>query len=159
MAGTAKQAIRAALGTEPLAGRFLDTNILLYAASEQAVVADQEKHGIALKILADGDFAVSAQVLQEFYANAVKLKPVPLSADSAQQWVNLLSEIECIAIDHRLVTEGIKLSRRFQTSYWDGAIIAAAHAAGASILVTEDLNHDQVYGEVIVHNPFKNTEH
>ena len=143
----------------PMATRFLDTNILLYAALEQEVPADQGKHKVALDVLAEGDFAISAQVLQEFYVNAIKLKPQPLPADNALQWVELLGEVECVGVDYRLVSEGIRLSQRYNTSYWDGAIIAAAHAAGASILMSEDLNHGQVYGDVTVHNPFKETEH
>jgi predicted nucleic acid-binding protein len=142
-----------------VATRFLDTNILLYAASAQALPADAGKHERALEVVGEGDFAISAQVLQEFYANAVKLKPTPLPMDEAQQWVELLGEVECVAIDHRLVVEGILLSRRFKTSYWDGAIIAAAHAAGATTLISEDLNDGQVYGDVTVLNPFKNTAH
>lgn len=138
-----------------MATRFLDTNILLYAASRQALAADAGKHERALDLIGEGDFAVSAQVLQEFYANAIRLKPSPLPAAEAQRWVELLGAVECVAIDHRLVSEGIMLSRRFQTSYWDGAIIAAAHAAGASILLTEDLSDGQVFGDVTVINPFK----
>jgi predicted nucleic acid-binding protein len=49
---------------------------------------------------------------------------------------------------------GIALSRRYQVSYWDGAIIAAAQEMGASVLYSEDLNHQQVYGAVTVINPF-----
>lgn len=142
-----------------MASRFLDTNILLYAASEQALAADEGKHDVALQVIGHGDFAISAQVLQEFYANAIKLKPEPLLEEDARQWVELLGEVECVAIDHRLVTEGILLSQRFKTSYWDGAIIAAAHAAGATTLISEDLNHGQAYGAVTVLNPFKSTEH
>jgi predicted nucleic acid-binding protein len=142
-----------------VASNFLDTNILLYAAARQANPADAPKHDIALEILEKGDFAVSAQVLQEFYANAIKLKPKPLGPDEAQAWVETFSEIECVAIDHRLVSEGIALSRRFKTSYWDGAIIAAAHAAGAATVLTEDLSHGQKYGEVTVINPFKSQAH
>jgi predicted nucleic acid-binding protein len=51
------------------------------------------------------------------------------------------------------------LSRRFKTSYWDGAIIAAAHAAGATLLISEDLNDGQTFGNVTVVNPFKNMAH
>jgi len=142
-----------------VAAHFLDTNVLLYAAAHQADPADEAKHDIALQIVSDGNFAISAQVLQEFYANAVKLKPQPLPADQAETWVEALSEMECVAIDDRLVKEGIALSRRFKTSYWDGAIIAAAHAAGADTVYSEDLNHGQKYGEVTVINPFKSQAH
>jgi predicted nucleic acid-binding protein len=142
-----------------MAKRFLDTNILLYAASAQALPADAGKHERALDVIGEGEFAVSAQVLQEFYANAVKLKPSPLPMDEAQKWVELLGEVECVPVDHRLVVEGIMLSRRFKTSYWDGAIIAAAHAAGATLLISEDLNDGQTFGNVTVVNPFKNMAH
>lgn len=137
-----------------MASRFLDTNVLLYAAARQANPADEPKHDAALQMVRDGDFAISAQVLQEFYANAVRLRPKPLKADEAQVWVESLREMECVAVDDRLVMEGIAISRRFKTSYWDGAIIAAAHAAGVDTVFTEDLNHGQRYGEVTVINPF-----
>lgn len=142
-----------------MATRFLDTNVLLYAASQQALPADAGKQELALDVIAGGDFAISAQVLQEFYANAIKLKPSPLAPEEAKQWVELLGEVDCVAIDHRLVSEGIAISQRFETSYWDGAIIAAAHAAGTSTLVSEDLSDGQTYGEVTVENPFKSLLH
>jgi predicted nucleic acid-binding protein len=137
-----------------VAERFLDTNVLLYAASQQALPTDVGKHELALGVIGEGNFAISAQVLQEFYANAIKLKPQPLPAEEAERWVSLLGDLDCVPIDYRLVSEGIRLSRRYDTSYWDGAIIAAAHAAGASTLVTEDLSHGQRYGDVTVLNPF-----
>lgn len=142
-----------------MAERFLDTNVLLYAASQQVLPADEGKHEIALGVIGEGEFAISAQVLQEFYANAIKLKPQPLPAAEAERWVDLLGEVECVGIDHRLVSEGIRLSQRYETSYWDGAIIAAAHAAGATTLVSEDLNHGQKYGDVTVVNPFLSQPH
>jgi predicted nucleic acid-binding protein len=53
------------------------------------------------------------------------------------------------------VANGIAYSRRYQISYWDGAILAAAERLNAPILYTEDLNHDQTYGSVRVVNPFR----
>jgi predicted nucleic acid-binding protein len=48
---------------------FVDTNILLYAASNAA--ADQAKRQVARRLLARPDIGFSAQVLQEFYAAAI----------------------------------------------------------------------------------------
>ena len=48
----------------------------------------------------------------------------------------------------------IEIARRYQISYWDAAIIAAAGELGATILYTEDLNHGQAYGTVTAINPF-----
>lgn len=44
---------------------------------------------------------------------------------------------------------------RYQISYWDGAIIAAAEALGAPIVYSEDMSNGQSYGSVKVVNPFK----
>ena len=53
-----------------------------------------------------------------------------------------------------MVPEGLRLKERFQLSYWDAAIIAAARALGAGTLYSEDLNHGQDYDGVRVVNPF-----
>jgi predicted nucleic acid-binding protein len=59
-----------------------------------------------------------------------------------------------IATDEVIVKRGIEISVRYQISYWDGAIIAAAEALGAKTLYSEDLSHGQTYGDVEVRNPF-----
>ena len=46
------------------------------------------------------------------------------------------------------------IAQRFQISYWDAAIIAAAEISGCDAVYSEDLNHGQSYGSVRVINPF-----
>ena len=48
--------------------RFVDTNILIYAASPAPHEAD--KQNAAQRLLEAGDLALSVQVLQEFYHQA-----------------------------------------------------------------------------------------
>ena len=48
----------------------------------------------------------------------------------------------------------IEISLRYELSYWDGAIIAAAETLQAPVLFTEDLSHGQLYGSVRALNPF-----
>jgi predicted nucleic acid-binding protein len=69
---------------------FLDTNVLVYAASQQA--ADQEKAAVARDLLRRGpsEFAVSLQVLQEFYVAARSPRKLALTHEEAlkfcRQW-------------------------------------------------------------------------
>ena len=130
---------------------FLDTNILIYAASGR--VDEPEKHARAQELLT-GKFGTSGQVLAEFYANVVKKGTTPLSVETASQWVGLLAKKPFQPVDANIVKDGITHSRTFGISYWDGAIIAAAERLGAKTLYTEDLNHGQTYGAVIAINPF-----
>ena len=59
--------------------QFVDTNILLYAISQDP--AEQDKAKSANEILSGRDLALSAQVLQEFYVTPRSLRrPVRLAA-------------------------------------------------------------------------------
>ena len=99
-------------------------------------------------------FGTSGQVLAEFYVNAQRKGSRPLSADEAREWVTRLSKKAFQPVDFNVIRTGIDLSRRYQISYWDGAIIAAAERLGAKVLYSEDLNHGQTYGSVHIENPF-----
>ena len=139
-----------------MAGLFFDTNILLYAARHKLTGIDAAKRSIAEELIADNDFKISGQVLAEFYANVIKQGPYQISIDEADEWVERLAIQPCVAVDANLVRAGMALSRRYKISYWDGAIIAAAHEGDADLLYTEDLNNDQRYGSVVAINPFRN---
>ncbi len=131
---------------------FLDTNVVLYAAAGQR--HEPQKAPRAIELIARGPFGTSGQVLAEFYFNATERAKVPLPALSALEWVERLALQPCAAVDSTLVRNGIRISQRYQISYWDGAIVAAAESLGAATLYTEDLNHGQMYGSVRVENPF-----
>ncbi|MGH8453284.1 MAG: PIN domain-containing protein [Nevskiales bacterium] len=132
---------------------FVDTNILLYAASTVGREADKSR--AARQILAAGNWRLSAQVLQEFYVNAIRKLAQPLSEKAALAFIERLVKVEPVAIDLGMVLRGIHLSKRYQLSYWDGAIVAAAQISGCETLYSEDLNHGQLYDEVRVVNPFQ----
>ena len=132
---------------------FLDTNILVYAVDTTRGAAHNRQ--IAREILRQGGFGISTQVLQEFYVTATKKLKRPLSVSTAARWVDQLCRGELITLDASLIKLGIAYSARYQISYWDGAIIAAAEAIGATTVFSEDLNNGQSYGAVQVVNPFK----
>ncbi len=47
----------------------------------------------------------------------------------------------------------MSISRRFELSYWDGAILAAARAAGCDAVYSKDLSSEQDYDGLRVINP------
>lgn len=143
--------IQASLALIAGADVFLDTNILIYAALGSA--DEPAKYERAVELLTTR-FGTSAQVLAEFYVNAQRRGAVPLTADEAKEWVYRLSKKPFQSVDYKVIRAGIDHARRYQISYWDGAIIAAAERLGARVLYSEDLNHGQTYGSVRVENPF-----
>jgi predicted nucleic acid-binding protein len=131
---------------------FLDTNILIYAASNAA--ADQAKRQVARQLLTRPDIGFSAQVLQEFYAVAVTKQRLQMTHDEAVAVLQSLAAFPVWPISRDLVLEATDVKQRFGISYWDAAIITAAKQMGCQTLYSEDLNPGQVYDGVTVVNPF-----
>ena len=129
----------------------LDTNVLLYAVSSLPIEQPKRLAARALLLL---PFGTSAQIVQEFYVNATRKIKKPLPAADALAWVERLELQAFVPTSADLIKTAIAISERFQISYWDGAIVAAAEALAAPILYSEDLNHGQHYGPVRVVNPF-----
>ena len=138
-----------------MSGRvFLDTNVLIYAASSRGAPA---KFARAEEIMAKGGFAISTQVVGEFVRNIQSPKKMspPLSDAEVDHWVDRLFEFEVIAVDQEIILDAIVLQRRYQIDFWDSQILAAARRVGAQVLYSEDLSHGQTYGSVRCENPFR----
>lgn len=131
---------------------FLDTNVLVYAYDG----ADEAKQQRSLELIASlghAEIVISAQVLSEFFV-AVQRLDTPLSPEDARAATRSLSHLRTISVDAALVGRALDIHERWQPSYWDGLIVAAAERAGASTLYSEDLSHGQRFGEIEVRNPY-----
>lgn len=131
---------------------FVDTNVLLYAASN--ATADREKREIARQVLAESEIHFSAQVLQEFYVAAVTKQRLKMTHDEALAVLKSLVAFPIQSVTSDLVIEAIQVKQRFGISYWDAAILVAAKRLGCSTVYSEDLNNGQEYAGVQVVNPF-----
>ena len=128
---------------------FLDTNILIYAASAN----ETTKKTRAIELLRF-HFGISTQVIQEFYATSTRKPDKPLTPTEALDWIERLEHQPYVMIDLALIKTAMVVAERYRINYWDGAILAAAERLGVETVYTEDLNHGQSYGSVRVINPF-----
>jgi predicted nucleic acid-binding protein len=134
---------------------FLDTNVLIYAATSLEPFPD--KFARAEEIIAKQEFGISTQVIGEFIRNVQNSKKMksPLSDEEVDGWIERLYEFPVISIDREVIATATLFQRRYQIGFWDGQILAAAHRFGADTLLTEDLSHGQFYGSVRCENPFR----
>ena len=133
--------------------RFVDTNVLLYAVG--SAPGETDKQVSARKLLDTGGLALSVQVLQEFYHQATRpTKPPVITREQALRFIESISHFPVQDVTLGVFRQAVAISRRYQVSYWDGAILAAAHELGCDAVYTEDLNPGQDYGGVRVVNPF-----
>ena len=134
--------------------RFVDTNVLLYAVSQDP--GERSKADIANDLLAGPDLALSTQVLQEFYVQATRpSRDGALTHEEAGSLVLAFSRFPVQETTKGLVLAAIDARERFQLSYWDAAIIESARMLGCEHVLSEDLSHQQSYDGVTVVNPFR----
>ncbi len=132
---------------------FLDTNVLVYAAS--ASRSEAAKRQRALQLVQESAFGLSAQVLQEFYVTVTRKMKRPMAPELAVALMDEYRVFPTVPTDYPLVVSAVELSVKYGISYWDAAIIAAAQVLEADTLYTEDLNHGQRYETVRIVNPFR----
>ena len=133
---------------------FVDTNVLVYAHDRGA----GRKHEIA-KALVENLWrqrkgVISIQVLQEFYVNVRRKALNPVRPKEAKQLLADYMSWEVVINDGESLLQAVETETHYKISFWDALIVQAANAAGATVLYSEDLSHDQRYGATRVHNPF-----
>lgn len=131
---------------------FFDTNIFIYVVS--GAPADSAKRQTAIRLMAETDFGLSVQVLQEFMDVTLRKKTLGLTSEEITDMVNHMAAYPVVETSVPLARRAFELKTRFDIRYWDAAIIAAALELGCHTLYSEDLNHDQDYDGVRVVNPF-----
>jgi predicted nucleic acid-binding protein len=132
---------------------FLDSNVLLYACS--SAPDDAEKRRVAEDLMLSHPFALSAQVLQEFIANALRKPRLGIREGNIDATLQMASLVRVQSVTRELVVSAVTLRRRYKLSQWDATILAAAMELGCSVVYSEDMNDGQDYGGVRVVNPFK----
>ena len=133
--------------------RFVDTNILLYAAAVNA--GNDAKQRAASVLLREHDLALSVQVLQEFYVQATRPnRTAAMYHEEAALFMQSLLHLPVQPVTLQVFHTALDYRQRFRLSYWDSAILAAAKLSGCDTLLTEDLNPGQDYDGVRAINPF-----
>jgi predicted nucleic acid-binding protein len=91
---------------------------------------------------------ISTLVLQEFYANATRRIPSPLPRSTAREIIRTYASWQTELIGAPEIAAASELEEQHQLSFWDALIVTAARKGGASRVLTEDLNPDQVIAGV-----------
>src|SRR5579875_1023602 len=135
---------------------FIDSNVIVYLLDER----DPEKRATAERLiypaLDTGDAQISFQVVQETLNVITRKLQTPVTPPDAQRFLNdVLLPLWRIMPSQALYQSALDLHARYQFSFYDSLIIAAALAAGCTRLYSEDLQHGQRIEGLIIQNPFK----
>jgi predicted nucleic acid-binding protein len=131
---------------------FVDSNVFLYALDEANPKKQQTARNWRAELWKSRRGRVSFQVLGEFYVNAMRKQPA--ARDEVRAEVRDLLAWNPVTADGILLEQGWKIQDRYQFSYWDALIVAAAKVCGCRYLLTEDLQSGQKLDGIEVVNPF-----
>jgi predicted nucleic acid-binding protein len=136
---------------------FGDSNVLIYCY-DSATPEKQARASLWMDYLWRFRCGrLSVQVLQEFYVNVTQKAKPGLDRAKARQVIRDLTAWRAVVNNSFALLVAWDLQDRYELSLWDSLIVAAAHESSCQVLLTEDLQHGQDLGGVVVVNPFLET--
>ena len=133
--------------------KFLDSDILIYAADEtQSDKYERACDIVEAAVRGDG-FVVSAQVLNEFVS--VMYRKFKKSDAEVKELLSIAGTIKTVAVQPEWTQLAIDIKSRYNLQFYDSLLLAAAEANGCSEFWSEDLNDGQMYCGMKAVNPFK----
>jgi predicted nucleic acid-binding protein len=133
---------------------FVDTNVLAYAYDRSEAAKQPVARALLEALWRDRAGVLSTQVLQELYVVATRKFDPPMPCAAAREIVVVYASWPVVQVDVPLVLAASELEERHTLSFWDALVVEAARRAGATRLVTEDLQAGRRIGGVAVENPF-----
>ncbi len=133
---------------------FVDANVLVYSQDPTDPVKKARAEEWLEMLWQRRTGRTSVQVLSEFYAVATrKLRPRMASNVAWEEAARYFTWSPQV-IDAALLRRAHEIERRYQTSWWDSMIVAAALLQDCVILLTEDLQEGMTFGTLAVRSPF-----
>jgi predicted nucleic acid-binding protein len=138
---------------------LVDTNVLVYRfdprfPEKQRIATDLLRRGIA-----EDSIRVPHQAILEFVAAVTRPvaggRPLLLPEEARREAEELLSQVEVLYPTEATVRTALRGAAAYQLSWFDAHLWAYAEQFGLAELLSEDFEHDRMYGTVIAVNPFR----
>jgi predicted nucleic acid-binding protein len=137
---------------------LVDTNVLVYRFDPRFPGKQRTATDLLRSGLREDSLRVPHQAIGEFVAAVTR--PIRggdplLSADEARREAEeLLAQFEVVYPNEALVRTALRGAAAYQLSWLDAHLWAYAEHYGLAELISEDFQHDRLYGTVRVVNPF-----
>lgn len=134
---------------------FIDSNIWLYLFESDT---SSNKYLTARKVIEENVVYVSPQVINEVGRNLTHAKkPFQYSELELRTVIDYFfyGGFGLVDLTHNVYLKASELRERYQFSYYDGMIVAAALVANVDMLYSEDFQHGQIIDSKLkILNPF-----
>lgn len=137
---------------------LIDTNILVYRFDTRFPDRQRIATEILRRGIAEDSIRVPHQAIMEFVAavtrplgTATPLLPVQ---DALREAEEMLTQFTVLYPDEMLLRTALRGAVAYQLSWFDAHLWAYAEHFGLTELLSEDFQHDRLYGSVRTVNPF-----
>lgn len=142
-----------------MAVALIDTNILVYRFDGRF----PEKQRIATELMRKGIAENSIRLPHQAVVEFIPATTRPLQGKSSlltlvearREAEELLNQFETLYPTEAVLRTALRGAAAYQLSWFDAHIWAYAECFGLEELISEDFQHDRMYGTVRVVNPFK----
>ena len=137
---------------------LVDTNVLVYRfdprfPQKQRAATDLLRRGIA-----DDSVRIPHQAIVEFVAAVTRplheAASLLTSAEARQEVEEILAQFEILYPNEALLRLAVRGAAAYQLNWFDAHLWAYAEHFGLPELISEDFQHDRLYGSVRIVNPF-----
>jgi predicted nucleic acid-binding protein len=136
---------------------LVDTNVLVYRFDSRF----QEKQAIATALLrrgiADRSLRIPHQAIIEFVAASTRSRgapPILELSDARREAEEMLAQFEVLYPSEAVLRLALRGSAAYQLSWFDANLWAYAEHFALDRILSEDFEHQRLYGAVTVINPF-----
>jgi predicted nucleic acid-binding protein len=144
--------------TSTIVAALVDTNILVYRFDSRFPAKQKIATDLLRKGIEHDDLRVPHQAIVEFVAAVTRApnnrQPILRRTDAFREAEEFLSQFKIVYPNETILRNAMRGCVAYQLSWFEAQIWAYAEFYSLSEILTEDFEHDRLYGSVRVVNPF-----
>jgi predicted nucleic acid-binding protein len=137
---------------------LVDTNVLVYRFDPRFPAKQKTANELLRRGIRDDTLRVPHQAIVELVAAVTRALPgaEPLlpAAEAWREAEELMAQLEVLYPTEGLVRTALRGAAAYQLSWFDAHLWAYAEHYGLAQILSEDFQHDRLYGTVRAVNPF-----
>jgi predicted nucleic acid-binding protein len=133
---------------------FVDANVFIYSVDSTEPLKQEVARELLDRLWRQQCACTSIQAINEFYAVVTRKLRHVIAQEEAWARVEALLEWNPLPVDAAVLRRASVIELRYNLSWWDSLIVAAARLQHCAVLYSEDLQHGATLDGVKIINPF-----
>ncbi len=133
---------------------FVDTNIFVYSRDSSETEKQKKAKQWLTYLWQQESGRISVQVMNEYYVTVTQKLQPGLSKAQARSDLRALAVWQPLEISTQLIESAWEVQDQYAYAWWDSLVIAAALFLDCQYLLSEDMQHEQSFGQLKIINPF-----